>query len=217
MKKNKNFNIIIFLISSICLIGLCLIYPKLPDRIPTHWNLSGQVDLTGPKWSLFILWGIGVVMDFFFQAVKKIDPKSENFNRFSKLFNVFRLLMILFFMSLVVVSVVFAIEPDAFNMNNFMLVSIGIMFIVLGNYLPKCKINYTFGIKTPWTFASENVWNKTHRMAGPIWVITGILFLGLIFIDSEIKEVLIVAIIIVPTIIPIIYSYLEYRKEMSGK
>ena len=98
-------------------------------------------------------------------------------------------------------------------MAHIMYITMGLMFILLGNYMPKVKHNYTFGIKTPWTFASEIVWNKTHRMAGPMWVAGGVIMMCGIFMPAKVAFVTMFALIILLVIIPMVYSYLEYKKE----
>ena len=92
-----------------------------------------------------------------------------------------------------------------------MLVSVfmGLVFVAVGNYLPKCRLNYTIGIKIPWTLNSEENWNKTHRLAGFVWVIGGVL-IAVLSIFSTLW--LIFPVILVMTLIPMIYSYLLYRK-----
>ena len=89
----------------------------------------------------------------------------------------------------------------------------GLIFIIIGNYLPKCQHNYTVGIKVPWTLNSEENWNRTHRFAGPLWVISGVLFIITSFIGSV---VLGVVIILGASFIPMIYSYLYFKKYESN-
>ena len=88
-------------------------------------------------------------------------------------------------------------------------VLMGLLFVVIGNYLPKCKQNYTVGIKLPWTLASEENWNRTHRLAGRIWVGGGILMMLLGFV-SFLWVMLSVPVMM--ALVPILYSYLLYRK-----
>ena len=87
----------------------------------------------------------------------------------------------------------------------------GVLFIILGNYLPKTKHSYSMGIKLPWTLNSEENWNRTHRLSGFLWVIGGALFLMLTFFGWWNLYVLL-GIILAMTLIPTVYSYLLYRK-----
>ena len=96
------------------------------------------------------------------------------------------------------------------SVDRFASILVGLVFVFIGNYLPKCKHNYTVGIKIPWTLNSEENWNRTHRFAGPIWVICGILFMALTFIGyAELS----VVIILIAVLVPMIYSYMYYRKH----
>lgn len=95
---------------------------------------------------------------------------------------------------------------------------IGLIFIIVGNYLPKCKKNSTIGIRVPWTFSSEENWNKTHRFGGKVFVICGLVMMSSIFIPGKMGEIVLVGSMIVMILMPIIYSYLFYRKEKpAGK
>ena len=93
-----------------------------------------------------------------------------------------------------------------------MIVSImmGILFIVLGNYMSKNQQNYTVGIKIPWTLSSEENWNKTHRIASKLWVVAGIVFIANIFLRSA--EIILV-VIACTVLIPVIYSFILYKRE----
>ena len=88
---------------------------------------------------------------------------------------------------------------------------IGLLFIVIGNYLPKTKQSYTMGIKLPWTLDSEENWNRTHRLAGFLWVIGGVLFIiaALLKLDFWVD----VVILLIMTLVPTVYSYVFYRRS----
>ena len=97
------------------------------------------------------------------------------------------------------------------DLNVYSPIFMGVMFVVIGNYLPKTKQNYTMGIKLPWTLNSEENWNKTHRLGGYVWVIGGIC----IILTSGLNEYsypLSMTILLLLVIIPAVYSYLLYKK-----
>ena len=101
---------------------------------------------------------------------------------------------------------------DQKKMLGFIYLLVGVVFIVLGNYLPKVKQNYYLGIKLPWTYKSEENWNKTHRMAGKLWVAGGIIFLLNFFVKIKWLELIIMLLMI---LVPTIYSYLYSKKEQK--
>ena len=213
MNSKKKTNIIIGAILLVSIVITLVLYPSIPDIIPTHWGPNGQIDGTGPKYMLFVFWGIALGVNALMLFTEKIDPKGENYARFPKVFNVFRIFITVLLCGMELISIAFAFNPQFANMSTIMYLIMGGMFVLLGNYMPKVKHNYTFGIKTPWTLASENVWNKTHRMAGPLWIMGGIAIMGGVFMPPEIAFVIMFAIILLLVIAPMVYSYIEFRKE----
>ena len=157
MNSKKKTNIIIGAILLVSIVITLVLYPSIPDIIPTHWGPNGQIDGTGPKYMLFVFWGIALGVNALMLFAEKIDPKGENYARFPKVFNVFRIFITALLCGMELVSIAFAFDPQFADMNTIMYVMMGGMFVLLGNYMPKVKHNYTFGIKTPWTLASENV------------------------------------------------------------
>lgn len=217
MNDKKKTNIIIAAIMLVTLAGLIAVYPKMPQTIPIHWNIHGEVDGTGHKSTIFALWAITAVCDIAMLFAEKFDPKGENYAKFSKVFNIFRIVFTLFMCAVVIINVVLTFDPKFINMNSFMLPCMGLMFAALGNYMPKIKHNYTFGIKCPWTLASENVWNKTHRMAGPLWVAGGIAIMLCAFLPGEAGFAVMMAVMFLLVIAPMVYSYFELKKEREEK
>lgn len=188
------------------LVGL-LLWDQLPDQMVTHWNVKGEPDGWSSKF--FAVVGLPV----FLLAVHwlciigtKVDPKSANHP-------VKIMALVYWICPAVSFFCMGSVYTEALGykvpMNHVGSIFVGIIFIIIGNYLPKCQHNYTVGIKIPWTLNSEENWNRTHRFAGPIWVISGILFIVLTFIGYP---TLTVALILVATFVPIIYSYLFYKK-----
>ncbi|MBK5253271.1 MAG: SdpI family protein [Peptostreptococcaceae bacterium] len=216
--KNRKVDIIIVALIAITLVWLLAIYQGLPDTIPTHWNISGEADNFGSKNSLFIMFAVMVGINLLLPLLAKIDPRSDNYKRFSHAYDVFRIAFTLFFMALMFIAVQEAKGDTSsiFTVENLVPSLIGVLFVVIGNYMPKFKHNYTIGIKTPWTLANEEVWNKTHRMAGPIWTAGGVIMVFNQFVfTTEISKIVLIAVIVSIIAIPTLYSYLEYKKVKS--
>ncbi len=199
-------------------LGITLfMYPSIPDIIPTHWGPDGRIDSTGPKYMLFVFLGVAAGVNLLMLFAEKIDPKGESYQKFPKVFNIFRIFTTALFCGLELISIAFAFNPQFANMSTIMYLFMGGMFILLGNYMPKVKHNYTFGIKTPWTFASENVWNKTHRMAGPLWIAGGLVMMAMSFVKKYMVAIsLSIIVLIVLVVVPTVYSYLEFQKEKEN-
>lgn len=212
--KNRKADGLIALLLIIGLLGILWAYPSLPQIIPIHWNFKGEVDGMGSKANLFFILGLTVFLNLMFMVMPKIDPKKENYEKFGKVYHIFRVLFTVFMLALIASSIAIASSAAPININRFMYGSLGILFGVMGNYLPKCKHNYTLGIKTPWTLASESVWNKTHRMAGPLWLGTGIGLIVCCFVfDGSTLAAISFILLLVLVLIPTIYSYKEFKKE----
>ncbi len=166
MKKLSKANLLIWICHIGALIVLLAIYPKLPRIIPMHWGIDGNIDGYGGKGSLFVLYAVGVGCTFLFDFARKIDPKSKNYDKFNRPYEIFKLVFAIFMDGLVLVT-----ARSRFNKNlkvsQIIVVAVGLMFAVIGNYMPKFKYNYTMGIKTPWTLASETVWEKPIVNRGP--------------------------------------------------
>ena len=213
MNNNKTTNKIIGGILLVSLAVTLFYYPRVPDIIPTHWGISGQIDATGPKYMLFVFWGLALFVNVIMLFAEKIEPKKGSYAKFPKVFNILRVFITALLCGLELLTIAFAFNPDFADMNSIMYITMGFMFVLLGNYMPKVKHNYTFGIKVPWTLAGENVWNKTHRMAGPLWIAGGIVMMGGVFMPPEAAFVIMFAVILLLVIAPMVYSYIEFRKE----
>lgn len=207
IKKNLKVLIITSIVILLPILAGVILWNKLPEEIPYHWNAVGEVDGWASKpMAVFGTSGLMLVLQWLCVFATSADPKRQNYSQ--------KMLQLVFWLVpalTVVLSIVTYTTALGGNLRVEMILSVflGLLFIVIGNYLPKCQQNYTVGIKIPWTLASEENWNKTHRVAGFVWVICGALmmlagFLGLF-------QFLLVAVL--PMVfIPLVYSYILYRK-----
>jgi uncharacterized membrane protein len=192
-------------------------YLHFPARVPTHWNYSGQID----GWSSggfaafffpFLNLGIYLLLTF----IPMIDPKKENIDQFGKYYIMFKSAMV-FFMTAVYFMVGFAGLGYNIPIGTYVPVMVGFLFIFLGNYLEKIKMNWTIGMRNPWTLSSETVWNKTNRLTGKLFMIAGVL----IAMEAITPKVLIIPVFIFAIsmiiVVPTVYSYLLFKKEKKEK
>ncbi|MDD4570147.1 MAG: SdpI family protein [Tepidanaerobacteraceae bacterium] len=214
-KKTKNrlpINwFIIALIISLYILGY-LLYPYLPERVPSHWNISGQVDGYSSK-TFHVLFfpsmtlALYVLMSF----APILDPRPENYKKFQGVYEGFRWVMVGFFIVLYVVTTLFALGFPL-SIGKIVRFGIGVLLVFIGNYFGKIKHNYTFGIKTPWTLANEEVWNKTHRSSGPLWVAAGLIWILSIFIAEKPAFIVSMGVLIIVSFYGFIYSYILFQK-----
>lgn len=208
MKVSKKTLIITsFMILLPIVFGLVM-WNQLPDPMPTHFGVDGQADGWSSKGfavfglPLFLL-GVHLLCIF----ATKTDPKSKNYSE--KLFGL--ILWLIPVLSVLVNGAVYAYALGyTMNITKYVMMFVAVLFIILGNYLPKCRHNYTLGVKLPWTLADENNWNATHRMAGYLWILGGVVLLvNAFFFNMYIFLVVILMMVIIPTV----YSYMYYRKN----
>lgn len=209
MKKiDKKTLILTSIVTLIPLVIGCILWDQLPDVIPTHFGMDG----TPNGWSskAFTVFGIPVLMTFFHLlcvGITSQDPKYYNMS--DKLYGLIVWLIPVISL-LVVVSCYGGALGWNINISKYAVAGSGILFIIIGNYLPKCKQNYTMGIKLPWTLDNEENWNKTHRLAGFLWVVGGLLIILNAFVGNE---WVFVAIVLVMVLVPTVYSYLYFKKN----
>lgn len=210
LKRNKKTFIITCIITLLPMLVGFVLWSRLPDEIAVHFDSNGNADGWSSKLfavvglPLFLL-GAQVLCAFGTMA----DPKKKNIQD-----KIFRLIL----WAVPVISVVvntavylYALEVPI-DMTLICNVLVGVVFIVVGNYLPKCRQSYTIGIKLPWTLADEDNWNRTHRFAGGLWMAGGAVFL-LMALFGRNQMWLLFGTMVLMVLIPTAYSFLLYLKK----
>jgi len=207
MKKNWKILLITSLLILLPALAGIVLWDQLPEQIPTHWNPSGEVDRWSSKaFAIFGLSGILLAAQWLCTLGTRADPKKDNHPQ--KILHL--VLWIIPVISNLLYAITYAVAlGKEVRIEVIMPVFMGLLFAIIGNYLPKCKQNYTIGIKIPWTLNSEENWNRTHRFAGRLWVVCGIVimltgFFGGFWIFFGIVLAMVIA--------PFLYSYLLHRK-----
>jgi len=192
-------------------IGVYL-YPQMPERIASHWNSRGEVDGYMPKfWGLFIMPFIAVGLLLIFILIPRIDPLKANIEDFRRYYDWFMVLTILFLFYLYLLTVFWNIGVE-FSMPQLLAPAFGILFYYCGILLENAKKNWFVGIRTPWTMSNEKVWDRTHKIGGKLFKVSGIIsFLGILLPDYAL--LLVVVPVILVAIYTVIYSYFEFQKE----
>jgi uncharacterized membrane protein len=190
-----------------------IVYPRLPDTIPTHWNMDGQPN----DWSsrafgawltpvlLLGMWGL-------LRVLPAIDPRGANYAKFVGAFEAIIDSVMLFLLGMHIVLLRAGLGHPA-QMERIVPFGIGVLLIVIGNLLPRCRPNWFVGIRTPWTLSSDRVWEKTHRLGGRLFAAAG-LFIALTAIFwVKWAEVVLITLVPLATAAVLIYSYLEWKRE----
>ena len=214
MKYEKKLIIITTLLTLFPMLMGVLLWNRLPDQMPTHWNAAGEIDgYMAKPYAVFGLCGFLTAVHLLAVFVTGSDPKNPNV---VKKVNQLVLWIVPAVGLFVSVLMYFTAMGYPINVNVFTSFFTGILFIIVGNYMPKCRPNYTIGIKLPWTLADDDNWVKTHRMAGPVWMAGGVLIILSGILGDKAVFVLIPATLIM-VLIPSVYSYLLYRKKADGE
>ena len=207
IKKNLRLLVITSLVILLPIVAGVILWNQLPEQIPTHWNAAGEVD--GWSGKGFAVFGLPLMM-LAFQWICVLgtgaDPKKANHPE--KVLHLVLWMIPVINTVLMTVAYLTALGMEV-RIEVILPVVIGLILTIVGNYLPKCKQNYTIGIKIPWTLNSEENWNKTHRFAGWLWTFCGLViiltgFFGGFWIFFGVALVMVLA--------PCIYSYLLHRK-----
>jgi len=200
----------ILLIAIIFIVSFIL-YPQLPDKIPSHWNSRGEIDAWSSKnFTVFFYPGLTLGIYLLMLFIPLIDPLRKNYSKFTNIYFGIRTALVSFFILLYLYTLWIA-SGGELNINYFMIPLISLLFIVLGIFMPKIKKNYFVGIRTPWTIHSEKVWNETHKLAGKLFIGAGLIsFAGLFVIDYAI--VIFLVAILSAAFGSVIYSYFIFRK-----
>jgi uncharacterized membrane protein len=197
---------------------LSIIYKDLPSTIPTHYGLNGP-DKFGNKsesWTtVFIITPISVFIYFILKNLSAIDPKKYAAVSIKLVDKI--LFIVITFFSLLQLIIINASLGNDILIQKGMLPLLSLFFCLLGNAMINIKPNYFIGIRTPWTLESEANWKATHRLGGKLWFWGGIVLTPLTFIiPFKIAVFIFLFIILVVTIIPIIFSYLFFKKQTNN-
>lgn len=185
---------------------------QFPEQVPTHFGMDGEPDAYSSKVvGLIFFPGINILMYFLFLVLPKIDPRKKNYELFPEKYRVIRM-GIHSLLSYLLVVIIFYSLGYRFDMSLMVLYGILVLFLILGNLMGNIRNNFFVGIRTPWTLASEEVWTKTHRFTAKLWVIATLITMVLIAIVPRIEIVFGVYIAVI-TILPIGYSYFEFKKR----
>jgi uncharacterized membrane protein len=189
-----------------------LLYNQLPDRVPSHWNFRGEIDAYSNRfWGAFGIPLLNAGIYVMMLVLPLVDPRRENYQKFAGAYRVFRMVFVVF-MTGVYLLVIASAFGARIPVDRAMMAGISVLFLVLGNYMGQIRHNYFVGIKTPWTLANEEVWQKTHRLGGRLWVAAGVIGLVASLFGGTMGGILLGIALGAATIIPMAFSYVEFKR-----
>lgn len=212
MKKSTVVILVIILLSFSIAVYF---YPRMPDKMASHWDAQGNVNGYMPKfWGLFLMPLISVGMFLLLILMLKIDPLNKNIEKFRKYFDNFILLIFIFLLYIYLLTILFNLN---FGVDMVIMITptLGILIYYSGILMENSKRNWFVGIKTPWTLSKGIVWDKTHKLGGRLFKIAGIIaILGILFKKYALLFILLPVIFAV--IYTIVYSYFEYQQQVKA-
>ena len=208
-KETKRTLVLTTIVCLIPIIAGAVLYPRLPEQIVTHWAADG----TPNGWSsrfvgALVLPGILLILNLLMPLLLKTDPKFKDMTEKTKSIVQWIIPVTELFAS--GTTLAYAVGAKV-KIELLAPLFMGVLFIIIGNYMPKMSRSYTVGIKLPWTLDDDDNWHRTHRLAGFVWVLCGILMIAAAFFPC--RMVLFCILLGLMTLVPVIYSYVLFLKK----
>ncbi len=202
------------------LVGLTLVisfiaYPKLPDRVPTHWGLHNEVNGYSPRWLASVLMP-GMIILFWarFRLAPRVDPRGSNYEKFGGAYDLI-IASVLALLAAIHVFIMASAVGYRVDIGRAALVMVGLLLIAVGNVLPRARPNWFVGVRTPWTLSNDRVWERTHRVSGYLMVIAGLFTIALAWARPEIAGPGVGILVVGASLASVAYSYVAWRQETS--
>jgi uncharacterized membrane protein len=193
------------------------VFGRLPAMVPSHVNLAGEVDGWLPRaYGAFLPAIIATGMVGLIHLVPRIDPRASNVEKFQGDWRLLLNLIVLFFAVVEATTLGHALGWPV-DLGQSSLVSVALLFVGIGNYLPRVRSNWFMGIRTPWTMDNERVWRATHRVGGRTFVAAGLMLGIAALLPAGARPALTLVSIAVAVVIPLVYSYVAWRRDVAGR
>jgi len=212
----RKYFIISFALVVTCLLVTAILYPHMPNRIPTHWNGHGQVDGYGAKWTLFIVDpGIMLGIMGLMAALPWLSPRHFEVEPFRSTY-LYIMVVIVAYLALIHALILWAAVSGRTHIDGAIMGGVCLLVVLLGNVMGKVRRNFYIGIRTPWAIADERVWNATHRLAAKTMVLGGVI--GLILALAGAAPWGCIVPVLAGAFVPAIYSLIYYKQlERRGE
>jgi len=195
-------------------IGAAL-YQRLPAQVPTHFDIHGRADdYTAKPYAVLIAPGVLLLTGLLFSVLPRISPKGYRLEPFLRVYEIIAITV--FAVEFVALQIPLLLALGyRFDIKRSLGAGTGLLLLILGNYLGKVTRNFFVGIRTPWTLANEEVWLRTHRLGGVLFVIGGAVILIASFVTTMSTELVILGVIGGLSLFLVVYSYVIYRRIES--
>jgi uncharacterized membrane protein len=192
------------------------IYPLMPDKVASHWGIDGEVNGFIPKfWGVYLMPIISAAMLVLFFIIPRVDPKKHNIEKFIGHFDGFIVLLFLFMAYIYGLTIAWNIGLG-FVLIQWLAPALAILFYYCGVLISKAKMNWSIGIRTPWTLSSEKVWEEVHKTGGILFRVSGLLcLLSVVWPQCAVWFIMIP--VLFSAVFSVVQSYVVYHREHVGK
>lgn len=195
-----------------------VIWLRSPERVPVHWNAHGRIDAWGGPGAAFLLPAAATGVALLMELLPRLDPRRDNWLRFDGEVRVIINALVLF----LAWTEASLLGGWAFGWRlgggRAPLAGMGVLLMVIGNYLPRIRSNWWMGIRTPWTLTSDRVWRETHRLGGRTFVAAGaVSVLAAVLLPEALGVGVSVAAALAGSLVPVVFSYRAWRREAAGQ
>ncbi|MGC1548989.1 MAG: SdpI family protein [Rhodanobacter sp.] len=209
MKFHRNQLVSVVFITVAAVVAVWL-YPRLPAVVPTHWDMNGHINGYMPRfWAAampaLMIFGLAVLA----MLLPAISPRRFEIAPFAQAYGIV-MLATQGLMLVVGLSTLLSGAGYAVPIPTIVMLSVGVLFMVMGNYMGKLRKNFFVGIRTPWTLASDAVWERTHRFGGWLFMLAGLVVVIAALVGAPPR--LLVVVLLAVTVISCGYSFLIYRR-----
>lgn len=195
-----------------------ILYDRLPLQIPSHWGFSGAPDdYMSKPWGVWLLPLITLAMAILFPVFRRIDPKRENYETFRHTWELLQLCIVAFMAYVYGMQLYLSINPlpSPDFVGRFVTFGIGVLFVIIGNYMGKIRQNFFVGLRTPWSLSDPEVWTKSQRFGGWAFVLGGLAILAESYLWWH-AEIIFFAIVLLISTLPIAYSYMIFPRSLTA-
>jgi uncharacterized membrane protein len=190
-----------------------VMWPAAPDQIPVHWNWAGQPDRFGGRFEGLLglpLAAAGIYALLLF--LPRLDPRRKNYAAFAAPFAIIRTAVVALLLGIDAIVLLW-IRGHRMHLNTVLAAEIGLALVVMGNYLPKVKSNWFVGVRTPWTLTSEASWRQTHRLAGWLFTLGGLLTFITALVRPDVAPAVMIGVLAASAGASVVYSYFAWKND----
>lgn len=191
-------------------------FSRLPERVPVHWDAAGNVDRYGSRLEGTLMLPAAILLlAILIPVLPRIDPRRANYEKFRPTYHLVMNATLTMMLAIHLAALGSALGFDV-PLERLVPVGVGILFLVLGNALPRARPNWMFGIRTPWTLSNDRVWERTHRVGGYLMFAAGLaVLLSALLPAGRASTLVLVASVVVVSLGSVVYSYVAWRQETA--